>query len=175
MDDPDDPPRRPTAAELRHHRRTIPRGVPALPDDTPVEPVEPDFEWPAEPDRRDAEVLRRGNRDPEEPVRPAEVSAIVRQLARKMREEFSRLLTDAPRDAIAALDERLDRFERDFEPHRKFGKWVAGVAGAALVAVGFFLYHRGRDEQAVTDKQQHLEERLDRLERRIDSQTGPRP
>lgn len=175
--------RRPTAAELRHHRRTVPGGIAVVADlePEPAEPPELEVPWPAVPDRHDAEALRRSGRDPADPVRPAEVSAIVRQLARKLRDEFSVLLADAPRDIAAAVNERLDKFEarlapleRDFEPHRRFAKWVAGIAGAALLAVGVFLYHRGADEQRVTDKLQQLERDIWRVEHPHEPpQTGP--
>lgn len=189
-DDPDDEEdtdrrRRPTAAELRHHRRTVPGGIAVLAElePAPAEPPEPEFSWPAAADHRDAEALRRAGRDPDDPVRPAEVSAIVRQLAKRLRDEFSALLTDAPRDIAAAVNERFDKLEarlapleRDFEPHRRFAKWVAGIAGAALLAVGVFLYHRGADEQRVTDKLQQLERDIWRVEHPHEPpQTGSRP
>lgn len=174
--DQDDTPRRPTAAELRRHKQTVPRGIPALADpDALPEPVEPDFAWPVEPDRRDAEVLRRAGRDPNVPVSPAEISAIVHKLAERLRDEMGRLLTQVPADIAGQIEKRVEVLEKDFGPHRVFGKWVAGIAATALVAIGYFLYHRGQDEQHVTDELARLGGLVDKLEKKIDSQpTGPR-
>lgn len=131
------------------------------------EPV--DFEWPLESDRADAEVLRRAGRDPAAPVAPAEVSAIVRQIVGRLREEFGRFrMPDG-------LEQRLAELEKDFEPHRKFGKWVAGLAATAIVGTGYFLYHRGADEQHITDQIQTLTETVHRLERHLEpNQKDPR-
>ncbi len=137
----------------------------------PADPVP--FAWPTVADRVDAEVLRRASRDPSEPVVPAEISQIVRQLADKLREEFRTLVAQAPWDDTLAT--RLAQLERDFEPHRRFGKWVAGVAGAALLAVGIFLYHRGQSEQLVTDEIKAVREKADRCETKIDQLKDPRP
>lgn len=173
-DDEDTDRRRPTAAELRHHRRTVPGGIPALAEPE-LESLEPEFPWPTAPDRLDAEVLRRANRDPEDPVRPAEVSAIVRELAKRLRAEFSSLLTAVPADIAGQIEKRVAVLEKDFGPHRIFGKWVAGIAATALVAIGYFLYHRGQEEQHVTDELIRLGGLVDKLEKKIDSQlTGPR-
>lgn len=162
--------RRPTAAELRHHRRTVPGGIPALDLDAP--PVlDPPFDWPLAADPVDAEVLRRAGRDPTEPAMPAEISAIIRQLDRRFREAFEAMVARGVDPKVLA---RISKLEVDFEPHRRFGKWVAGVAATALVAVGVFLYHRGQDEQHVTDELQRLGALVDKLEHRVD-QTGTRP
>jgi hypothetical protein len=170
----------PTAAELRRHRRTVPGGIAAVELELPAEPVEPGWAWPAAADPVDAEVLRRGGRDPSEPAMPAEISAIVRQLEERLRDGFRAMILQAPRDAatskrLDAIESRLGPLEKDFEPHRRFGKWVAGIAATALVAVGVFLYHRGRDEQHVTDELQRLGRLVDKLESKIEQQTGPRP
>jgi outer membrane murein-binding lipoprotein Lpp len=166
--DPDDEEdtdrRRPTAAELRRHRRTVPGGVPAVAPSDPPD-AEPDFEWPVTPDRRDAEVLRRAARDPEDPVRPAEISAIVHKLAARLREEVSRLLTDQPQD----LNKRVGALERDFEPVRRLGKWAAGVALGAALAIGAFLYRRGADEQRIADEIKAARDKAERCELKIDS------
>jgi hypothetical protein len=171
-DDPDDEdtgPRHPTAAQLRRHRRAVPTGIPVLDDpELAPDPIpEPELVWPAVPDRVDAEVLRRAGRDPGEPAMPAEISAIVRQIAARLREEFAARGTDP------GVTRRLDALERDFEPHKRFGKWVAGVAGAALLAVGVFLYHRGADEQHVADEIKALNKEAERLQHQIDQIATP--
>lgn len=179
-DDPDDEEdtdrrQRPTAAQLRRHVRTVPGGIPIL---EPVEPApEPDFEWPVTPDRRDAEVLRRAARDPDDPVRPAEISAIVHKLVAKMRNELSELLTQVPADIAGQVEKRVAVLERDFDPVRRIGRWAAGAALAAIVAVGGFLYQRGRDEQHVTDELARLGTLVEKLEKKLEQQTttGTRP
>ncbi len=178
-DDEDTDRRRPTAAERRLHQRSHPYGVPVIrlaadPQDEPQDDLP--FDWGDIPDRQDADGLRRAGRDPSRPVAPAELSAIIRQLARRLRNEFSQLLTQVPADIAGRIEDRLVVLEQDFAPVRRVGRWAAGAALAALVAVGGFLYHRGRDEQHVTDELQRLTALVDKLERKIDSlQTGPRP
>lgn len=173
-DDEDTDRRRPTAAEMRHHRRTVPGGTPILPECDP-DPDEPEFPWPAAPDRLDAEVLRRAGRDPDDPVRPAEVSAIVRELAKRLRAEFSSLLTQVPQDIAGQIEKRVAVLERDFDPVRRVGRWAAGGALVALIAVVTFVYQRGRDEQHVTDELIRLGGLVDKLEKKIDQLQGPRP
>lgn len=158
----------PTPAQVRHHRRTVPGGIPVLEplDPTPNPDAELDINWPVAPDRHDAEVLRRGGRDPDDPVRPAEVSAILRQIVKRLRDEFG---------ASADLEKRVATLERDIDPVRRIGRWAAGAALAAIVAVGGFLYQRGRDEQHVTDELQRLTTLVDKLETKIEQQPGTRP
>lgn len=170
-DDEEDTDRRPTAAELRRHRRTVPGGTPILPGEMDASEDEPAFEWPAAPSRRDAEVLRRANRDPGEPVSPAEISAIVHQLAARLREEFSRLLTQGPQDLTADLAE-LRKTVADhgqvIGPARSAASWALRGAVAAVLIVGGFLYKRGADEQHITDEIQALTDKVHRLETQID-------
>jgi hypothetical protein len=176
-DDPDDEDtdrRRPTAAE-RHHRRSYPLGVPVRPPEVPSEAApDADFDWPAALDRLDAEVPRRAGRDPDEPAARAEISAIARQLVARLR-----LLTDAPQDLnrrLVALEGRLGPLERDFEPVRRLGKWAAGVALGAALAIGAFLYRRGADEQRVADEINEVRDHAARLQHQIDSfQTSKEP
>ena len=174
LEDTPTPTRHPTAAELRRHRRTVPRGTPILPalDDAPVhDPDDVETEWPAAADPRDAEILRRAGRDPTEPAMPAEITAIVRRLRRELREELQAVAQDPK--ALGELRTELEALRREFEPHRKFGRWVAGIAGAALLAVGVFLYHRGADEQHVTDEIRRVDEKVDRCLNQISKDTKP--
>lgn len=211
-DDPDDErntARRPTAAERKHHERTYPRGVPIvageLPEPDPDDTTSP-YDLPIETSRRDAESVRRADRDPSLPVMPTELSAIAKALSKHIyaklrkemedsaeaqRRELGQILDRAPRDVAELLNTRLDKMderqdaqdaaraalEREFAPHQKFGKWVAGIAFTALLAVGAFLYHRGAQEQLVTDLMQHLGDRLTAVENRLnyDHSKEPRP
>lgn len=151
----------PTPAQVRHRRHTVPGGIPV------ADPKPDPFDWPVA-DSVDAEVLRRAGRDPDVAVTPAEISAIVRRLEARLRDGFR-----APRDD--GLRAEFETLRRDFEPHRRFGKWVAGIAGAALIAVVVFAYQRGRDEQHVADEMQRLTKLVDKLETKIEQQTGTRP
>lgn len=165
-DDKADTDRRPTAAELRRHHWTAPRGIPALADEPP--PPEPDFDWPLAPDPEDAEVLRRAGRDPGIAAHPAEVSAIVRRLRR----EFERMLAARADTADA---ERLERVERQVADHsqvigpaRTAASWALRGTVAAVLVVGGFLYKRGSDEQRITDQIQVLAEKVGRLETQVE-------
>lgn len=176
-DDEDTDRRRPTPAERRQRALSYPYGVPAirLADDPPDDADELPFDWADEPGRLDADGLRRAGRDPATPVAPAELSAIIRQMAKRMRAEFSALLTQAPLDVAERVEKRIAALEKDFEPHKRFGKWVAGGAFAAVIAVIVFVYDRGKSEQHVADELQRLGALVDKLERKIDQQTGIRP
>lgn len=164
-DDPDDepPPHRPTATELRRHRRTVPGGVAVLDLARAPEP-DPDLvPWPVVADHGDAEALRQAGRDPTEPAMPAEITAIVKRLRRELREEFRAMGVDPD------LANRLNRLERDFEPVRRLGKWAAGVALGAALAIGAFLYRRGADEQRIADEIKAASDKAARCETKIDS------
>lgn len=183
-DDPDDEQptplpehRRPSAAERRLYRRTHPHGVDVvrMPDEQLSIDEEIPFDWTTEPSRPDAEGLRRASRDPDQPVAPAELSAIIRQVARRLRREMQEVLAQAPADLVAKVEQRIATLEKDFAPVRQIGRWAAGAALAALVAVVGFVYHRGQDEQHVTDELTRLGGLVDKLENKIAQlQTGPR-
>lgn len=166
-DDEDTDRRRPTAADRSRPTRTRPAAAP--PPDESEEAIP--FDWGGEPSRPDAEGLRRAGRDPSVPVLPAELSSIIRQMARKMREEFARALTDG---IGGGVEKRLAVLEKDFDPVRRVGRWAAGIAATALVAVIIFAYNRGQSEQHITDELQRLTTLVDKLERKIE-QIGSRP
>lgn len=181
-DDPEDnapTPRRPTAAERRQHAKSHPYGVPVvrLPDDPPAAPDDPDdplpFDWAELPDRRDAECLRRSGRDPSYPVVPAELSQIVRRVTATLRAEFRAMLARAPVALSEELERRMDRLERDFAPVQRLGKWAAGVALGAALALGAFLYRRGADEQRVADEIKEVRDHAAHLQLQLDSLLRP--
>lgn len=174
MDDPDsDDPRRPTEAELRRHRRAVPGGTPVVDLVRGPDP-EPDLvPWPAVADPGDAEALRRAGRDPTEPAMPAEITALLKRLRRELREEFASLRDGTAAKRLDAIEDRQGSLERDFEPHKRFGKYVAGIAGAALLGLGLFLYHRGADEQRIADDVKAALEKANRCETKIDQLLTP--
>lgn len=175
-DDEDTDRRRPTAAELRRHKRTVPGGIPVLPEPGPTA-AEPSFEWPF-PDHVDAEVLRRAGRDPSEPAAPAEISAIVRRLEERLLTAFRTLTPQDVDKRLDATECRLGALEHDIDPVRRLGKWAAGMALGAALAIGAFLYRRGADEQRVADDIKAVREKAERCETKIDSHLNlkePRP
>ena len=63
------------------------------------------------------------------------------------------------------LAAQVEDHEKVVAPTRRIANWAAGGAIAAVLVVGGFLYHRGSDEQAVTDRLQQLERTSERCER----------
>lgn len=158
---------RPTVAEIRHHRRTVPRGISVLPDDAPA--PEPDFSWPLEPDRHDAEILRRAGRDPEDPVRPAEITAIVRMLGG----EIARLrIVVEGSERRPGLTQTVEDHTRVIGPARTAASWALRGTVAAVLVVGGFLYQRGAAEQHITDEIGALTDKVGRLERQVEHLTS---
>jgi hypothetical protein len=193
-DDPDDTdtPRRPTLAELRQHRWTYPRGVPALavePDDMP-ESEGSLYDEPIRPSRRDVEACQRAGREPDAHVRSIELSAVLRVLESRHRQICSvqqetaqtvnRLCSEVDgTPGRPGLTETVADHTEVIRPVRATASWALRGTIAAIIVVGGFLYQRGSAEQHTTDELTTLKRDYERLEKKFDAlQTqiqGPRP
>lgn len=87
--------------------------------------------------------------------------------------QFRAFLAQQPGGArFDELAAKVAGHDQVITPTRAIARWAAGIAFAALLAVGAFLYHRGADEQSVRDQLQQLARDLSRLE---SSQQGHTP
>ncbi|HEU4727698.1 MAG TPA: hypothetical protein VFT22_07410 [Kofleriaceae bacterium] len=159
----DHPNGRPTAAQRRRHAQSYPLGMPILAqpdaDQDDEDDVPSPWDAPTAPSRRDADAVNRAGRDPDEPVRPIELSALMRRLERRM----NLRLVESQGAIAQAVESRIAPLERDFRPVRAFARWALGVAAGAIVAVIVFAYSRGAAEQHVTDELQTLREQTREL------------
>lgn len=145
-----------------------------------AEDIDSPYEEPIVPTRRDAEAVRRANRDPDDPVRTIDLSAIFRAFGRAL---LKRMRAERAETAktVARLQATLDgapgapgltatvaNHAQVVGPARTAARWAAGGAAAAVVAVLAFAYGRGAQEQHVTDEIQSLHHQVERLEKQLD-------
>lgn len=201
-DEPDEdaptPRHRPTVAEQRRHAKSYPLGLPILPEfDVDVEETEgtedfgSPYDGPIIPTRRDAEAVRRANRDPDDPVRAIDISAMFRGFGRallaRIRAEHADTvrIVGRLRDAIEGtrdepgLEKTVAGHGLVVGPARTAASWALRGTVAAVIVLGAFLYKRGSDEQRVIDEIQTLSRKVERMESQIDQlrtqSKDPRP
>lgn len=170
--------------------------MPILPEwdiDDPAdsEDIDSPYEESIAPTRRDAEAVKRANRDPDDPVRTIELSAIFRAFGRSMLKRIRAERADTLR-TVARLRDTLDGSQgtpglvatvanhaQVVGPARTAARWAAGGAAAAVVAVLAFAYGRGAQEQHVTDEIQGLRHQVEYLQGQLDhlrnQNKDPRP
>lgn len=192
-DDEDTGRRRPTDAERRHHAKSYPLGMPILPE-LDVEPENEDdfgspYDDPIVPTRRDAEAVKRSGRDPDEPVRTIEVSAMFRGFGRALLahldRKYEKPLGDVRRLVAVVegttgrpgLGDTVAAHAQIVGPARTAASWALRGTVAAVLVLGGFLYKRGSDEQHAADEIQTLRRDVAKLEAEILQlrNQGPRP
>lgn len=172
-------PRRPTMAELRHHRRTYPQmPVIAEPDleGGPSDQIDSLYNEPIRPTARDADACRRAGVDPDERVRAIDLSAMMKLLEWRI---YQRVQVDHQRVADT-LERLVETVEGDgglvktvaehghvIRPVRSTASWALRGTVAAIIVLGGFLYQRGSAEQHVTDEIQTQRRDYERLQAEV--------
>jgi len=175
-DDPDHPTRRlPTDAERRKHLRSWPRGIPVvaapdLPEADDGDDTASPYDEPLVATRRDWDAIHRSDRDPSAPVMPMELSAVIRRLERRLLKQHRELGTTVQLlgGTVGQLGETVAAHAQVVGPARQAASWALRGTVVAVLAAAAFLYHRGGDEQHVTDEIQTLRRQVDRLESQLD-------
>jgi hypothetical protein len=172
-------------------RGSLVDGVPVLTSEAIVEPVEDDDRTPVF-DRVDGPALtvedgaaimralarvrreledrsdsdRRGMDEVRKLLAQPPPTAIVQCQAdvAALRAEVARL-RDAPGLQLDELHDKHAAMERDLAPIKRLGRWAAGIAFSALIAVGTFLYVRGTSEGGDRVRLERLQRDVEELQR----------
>lgn len=135
-------------------------------------------------------IVQRSRRSSSDPAKFADIVKLTDRLIKQQLDErsaekrvadrFLELIKHPPHEATAQLQRDVAAIKLHLAPYlgarRRFRKWLGGGAIGALLAIGAWLYARGRADENAAGRQQQYDQRLERIEHFIFVPSkGPQP